>query len=81
MDWTVFISPLISAIVAGVGIYVAMSNKLAVLETKMDLLSEKVEKHNNVVERTYKLESDMATQWVRFDEMKDRIQHLEDHHE
>lgn len=33
---------------------------IAVIDTKIDELSKRVEKHNNVVERTFKLEADMA---------------------
>lgn len=44
---------------------------------KIDVLEKKVEKHNQVIERTYKLESDMATSWKRYDDMADRIERLE----
>ena len=72
-----FVAPLVTALLTGIGIYVAMSNRLSVLETKMDALAKKVEKHNNVVERTYKLESDLATAWRRHDELSDRVERLE----
>jgi len=32
----------------------------AVTETKIDALTKKVEKHNNLIERTYKLEAQVA---------------------
>lgn len=81
-DVTTLIVPALSALlsaasVAG-GVYVAISNRLSVLETKMDALSDKVEKHNSVVERTYKLETDAATAWKRHDELADRVERLED---
>ena len=72
-----FVAPLVTALLTGIGIYVAMSNRLSVLETKRDALAKKVEKHNNVVERTYKLESDLATAWRRHDELSDRVERLE----
>lgn len=80
-DVTTLIVPALSALlsaasVAG-GVYVAISNRLSVLETKMDALSDKVEKHNSVVERTYKLETDAATAWKRHDELADRVERLE----
>ena len=82
LDVTTLIVPAISALlsaasVAG-GVYVAISNRLSVLETKMDALSDKVEKHNSVIERTYKLETDAATAWKRHDELADRVERLED---
>lgn len=81
-DVTTLIVPALSALlsaasVAG-GVYVAISNRLSVLETKMDALSYKVEKHNSVIERTYKLETDAATAWKRHDELADRVERLED---
>lgn len=81
-DATTLIVPALSALlsaasVAG-GVYVAISNRLSVLETKMDALSDKVEKHNSVIERTYKLETDAATAWKRHDELADRVERLED---
>lgn len=80
-DVTSLIVPALSALlsaasVAG-GVYVAISNRLSVLETKMDALSDKVEKHNSVIERTYKLETDAATAWKRHDELADRVERLE----
>ena len=72
------VSAAVSAILAACGVYVAISNRLSVLETKMDGLASKVEKHNTVVERTYKLESDLSTAWRRHDELADRVGRLED---
>ena len=78
MEISTFVAPIVTALLTAVGIYVAMSNRLSVLETKMDGLAAKVEKHNTVVERTYKLENDMKTAWMRHDELKGRIDRLEE---
>lgn len=72
------LSALLSAACMAGGVYEAVSNRLSVLETKMDALSDKVEKHNSVIERTYKLETDAATAWKRHDELADRVERLED---
>lgn len=72
------VTALVSAASAAGGVYVAITNRLSVLETKMDALSDKVEKHNSVIERTYKLETDAATAWKRHDELADRVARLED---
>lgn len=45
---------------------------------KVDELSKKVEKHNNVVERTACLERDVKSAFIRLDEVKDDIKRLED---
>lgn len=71
-------SAVMSAVLAACGTYVAISNRLSVLETKVDDLSTKVEKHNSVVERTYRLETDAATAWKRHDELAERVERLED---
>ena len=71
MEWTVFISPIVSALIAVFGAYQAVkrtadererkyADSIARLETKLDMLSERVDKHNNLIERTYKLESDVS---------------------
>lgn len=70
-------SAVLSAVFAACGVYVAISNRLSVLETKMDGLSTKVEKHNSVIERTYRLETDAATVWKRHDELAERVERLE----
>lgn len=40
---------------------------------KIDQLSSKVEKHNQVVERVALLEHDMKTVWMRYDDLKKEI--------
>lgn len=81
-DMATLIVPIVSALVSAASaagcVYVAITNRLSVLETKMDALSDKVEKHNSVIERTYKLETDAATAWKRHDELADRVERLED---
>lgn len=66
-----FFSALVSAILAAYSAYAATKKAaderdrvqaaaIARLETKVDLLSDRVDKHNNLIERTYKLEADVA---------------------
>lgn len=70
MEWTFLISPIVSALIAVFGAYQAVkrgadererkyAESIARLETKLDLLSDRVDRHNNLIERTYKLESDV----------------------
>lgn len=72
-DISALIAPILTSLITGVGIYVAVTNRLSILETKMDALSAKVEKHNNLVERTYKLESEVATSFHRIDELREEL--------
>lgn len=78
LDVSVFVPSLISALITFAGSYMAFSTRLAKVETKIDGLSKSVEKHNGVVERTFKLESDMATMWHRHDELKEDLEKVKD---
>jgi len=45
-------------------------NKL-LLEYKIDELTKRVEKHNGMVERTYKIEKDLNTAFTRIDNLRE----------
>lgn len=53
---------------------IVISNKLTIY--RIEQLEKKVEKHNNVVERTALLEKDAKVIWHNVDEMKEEIEHL-----
>lgn len=59
IELSVFIGPVISAICAFAGSWLAFSTRLTRVETKMDMLSEEVHKHNGVIERMYKAEAEI----------------------
>lgn len=65
MDITSLIGPilsgLITALISGFSVYVTLERKIAVIETKIDTLRTEVEKHNSVVERTFRLEEQVKT--------------------
>lgn len=64
-------APLISA---GAAIIVsAIQNRKTVnlIEYKLEELTKKVEKHNSVIERTFKLEADVKVINQRLDDMKE----------
>ena len=78
MELQALISPIVSALIAVFGAYAATkraadaraqksAEQIARLETKVDLLSERVEKHNKIVERTYKLEAQVDDLLHRLD--------------
>lgn len=71
------ISPLISA-AAAIIVGVLSSNKTkALIEYKLDELTKKVEKHNSIIERTYKLEEQTALQEEKIKVANHRIEDLE----
>lgn len=55
---------IVVAVITGVttlaGVVLSNSKSRSVMEVKLDALAEKVEKHNRLVERTYRLEQDVA---------------------
>ena len=59
IELSVFIGPAISALCAFAGSWFAFSTRLTRVETKMDMLSEEVHKHNGMVERMYKAEAEI----------------------
>ena len=50
----------------------------AVTDTKIDELTKKVEKHNNMIERTYELERKMSVAEERISDAHHRINELRD---
>ena len=52
---------------------------LAVIDLKIQTLSDRVEKHNGVVERTYKLEQELAVHTEQIKVANHRIEDLERH--
>lgn len=71
------LSAVITAVVSAVSVYVSLNSRIAVIETKIDTLSKRVEKHNNMVERTYILERDVKTIFNQLKEIKSDIEKLE----
>lgn len=50
----------ITGVVTLVGVILSNSKSRAVTELKLDALTEKVEKHNQLIERTYRLEEGLS---------------------
>lgn len=50
----------ITGVVTLVGVILSNSKSRAVTELKLDVLTEKVEKHNQLIERTYRLEEGLS---------------------
>lgn len=49
---------------------IEVSSSIAEVKTEIRLLSDRVEKHNNVMERTTALETEVANLYHRIDELK-----------
>lgn len=54
-----------------------VQTQIALIEVKIDTLSDRVDKHNNLIERTYKLEQDSAIHSEKISVANHRIDDLE----
>ena len=65
----------VAALVTGVltlaGVVLSNSKSRAVVEEKVDALTRQVEKHNSLVERTYRLEQDVAVVQAEVENLKE----------
>lgn len=81
MEASDFIAPAITVVGAVIVFYATVNARLAKIETLISVLSTNVEKHNNVIERTHKLESDLRTAFNRYDELSRDVQEIKKQHE
>ena len=61
MDWVTIIVAVITAGFAFLGVYTSNRKQAALVAYRLEQLEAKVDKHNNVVERMYRLESRVET--------------------
>ncbi len=64
------LGPVLTAVITAGGVYAAITNRLTRLETLIEQLKVETERHNAVIERTYKLETEVGTLWHRYDELR-----------
>ena len=57
MDWATILVAVITAGFAFLGVYMSNRKQAALVAYRLEKLEEKVDKHNSVVERMYRLES------------------------
>jgi len=60
MQWGTIAAALITAVGALLGTYLSNRKSTALMEYRLKQLEAKVDKHNQVVERTFKLEGQMT---------------------
>lgn len=56
MDWLAFAGAAVTAVLSFLGVYISNRKSAAVMEWRLKELEKKVDKHNQVIERTFKLE-------------------------
>ena len=70
MDWGTIVVSLITAGFAFLGVYMSNRKQAALVAYRLEKLEIKVDKHNNVVERMYRLEEQVKTLRDELKEMK-----------
>jgi len=60
MDWIAFAAAAVTALLSFLGVYLSNRKSAALMEYRLEQLEKKVDKHNQVVERTFKLEQKVA---------------------
>lgn len=63
----------ITGVVTLIEVILSNSKSRAVMEVKLDALTKKVEKHNQVLERTYVLEQDMTVAKHDIESLKGKV--------
>lgn len=71
MDITPYLGTIVTVIIAVGGVYTAIASRLTRLETLIETLAKTVEKHNNVEERTTRLEAEVTNIYHRIDDLKE----------
>lgn len=67
---------LLPALVGAIPALIVAINTNRLIAYRVDELAKKIEENNKVVERIYKIESDMNTMWQRHDELKEQIKEI-----
>ena len=78
MWWESIIGPVITGLLALAGVYFSNRKSAALMEYKLEQLEKKVDKHNQVIERTYKLEEKTELQEAELVRHKERLRLLEE---
>lgn len=78
MDWTPIIVAAITAAGAFVGVYAANRKSSAITEYRLTRLEKKMDLHNQVIERTYKLEESTALQEAELKRLNRRMEIVEE---
>ena len=80
MDWTALIVGVLAFIGTLIGAYASNNKNQALVVYRLQQLEEKVNKHNQVIERTYKIEEHEELVDERIKVINHRIDDLEDLH-
>lgn len=74
MDYSTIIVAVIAFFGTVAGSYFSNNKTAALMEYRLQQLEEKVDKHNNVVERMACAEKDLKSVWHSIDEIKEELE-------
>lgn len=60
VDWIAFAAAAVTALLGFLGTYIANRKQTALIAYRLEMLEKKVDKHNNLVERMYKVEGKLS---------------------
>ena len=70
MEWIAFAASAITALLSFLGVYLSNRKQTALMAYRLEQLEKKVDKHNQVIERTYKLEERASVIETEIEEIK-----------
>ena len=70
MEWIAFAASALTAVLSFLGVYLSNRKSAALMEYRLQELEKKVDKHNKVIERTYKLEERAAVIETEIEDIK-----------
>lgn len=70
MDWIPVAAAAVTAIFGFLGTYLANRKQTALIAYRLEVLEKKVDKHNNLVERMYKVEGKLSAMESEINDLK-----------
>ena len=80
MNWSTVLVAVITAGFAFLGVYVSNRKQTALVAYRLEKLEAKVDKHNNVIERTYKIEKRLSLVEELMERNENTIEELREYH-
>ena len=70
MEWIAFAASALTAVLSFLGVYFANRKQTVLMAYRLEQLEKKVDKHNQVIERTYRLEEQASVIETEIEEIK-----------
>lgn len=70
MEWIAFAASALTAVLSFLGVYFSNRKQTVLMAYRLEQLERKVDKHNQVIERTYKLEERASVIETEIEDLK-----------